>query len=127
MYRKQERPEGKKSKVKIFIKTDNRGGKKEVGELDVEYIPITTAEVNKLADDDLYASEIFDQVVERIGPVGHPTETESDGSPKRLPDDEAKVAVREDFEAMQQVVVDFWEVHSVDPKRKTSGRRRSRG
>lgn len=126
MYRIQERPQGKKSKVKIFIKTDNRGGKREAGELDVEYIPMTTAEVEKLAEDELYPSEIFDHVVKRIGPVGT-GEKDDDGQEKILPDDEAKTAVREDYEAMQQVVLDFWEVHSVDPKRKTSGRRRSRG
>lgn len=124
MFKVEEKPKGKTSKIEVYTKTNNQGGKVHRGTLEAEYVPMSTTEANELADSDLLPSEIFDRVVVKVGPVGHPSEKDEQGNPVPLPDEEAKTAVREDFEAMQHVVVDFWEVHSVDPKRKTSRRRR---
>lgn len=120
-------PEGKTATVRLFFKTNDQGGKREAGELEVEFKPITTQEVEEIADSDMLAGDVFDRVVTKVGPVGHPTEKDENGNPKALPDKEAKAAVRNNWEAMQQVLQVFWDVHTVDPKRKTSRGRRPRG
>lgn len=119
-------PEGKTVKVPVFIKT-GEGTKRSAGELTVRFKPVTTETIDRLAEDNAFASEVFDEVVEYVGPVGHPTETKEDGSPRPLPDDEALQAVRNNFEVMQQVVNAFWDSHRADPKPKTSSKPRGRG
>lgn len=123
---KAQAPEGKTTKVRVFIKT-GANTKRDAGELTVRFKPVTTADIDRLAEENAFASQVFDEMVEYVGPVGHPTETNDDGSPKPLPDDEALETIRNNFEVMQQVVNAFWDEHRADPKPKTSSKRRSRG
>jgi hypothetical protein len=113
-------------KVVIFTKNED-GSKKRRGELTVKYKAVTTADIDRMIDENLLASEVFDDVVLEAGPVGHPTKTDEAGEPVPLPPEEALEAVRNDWEAMQYVINEFWEINSVDPKSRTSKRRRRRG
>lgn len=117
---------GKKGKLTILKKTSPTA-KREAGVLEVQFKPVTTEKINEAIDENLLPSEVYDEFVETIGPVGHPTEKDGNGKPKPLPDDEAWESVKNDYEAMQQVVQFFWELHNVDPKSKTSRRRRKPG
>lgn len=112
--------------ITIYTKTE-AGTKTRRGELKVKFKAVTTADIDRMIDENLLASDVFDEVVMEAGPVGHPTKTDEAGNPVPLPPDEALEAVRNDWEAMQYVVNEFWEINRIDPKSRTSRRRRGRG
>ena len=112
--------------VKIFTKNPD-GSKKAAGELNVKFKQVSTDDIDRFIDEDMLPSEIYDEVVVEVGPVGHPTKKDESGNPVPLPAEEAFEAVRADWSAVQQILNQFWELNRVDPKSRTSKRRRRRG
>lgn len=112
--------------VKIYTKNAD-GSKRSAGALKVKFKQVSTDDIDRFIDDDLLPSEIYDEVVVEVGPVGHPTQKDEQGNPVALPADEAWDVVRKDWNALQHILAQFWEINRVDPKSKTSRRRRGRG